>query len=92
MLGLLAVTFFAVSVLSALILLNPRENSFCVPFERAASILAGSLAAFILALAYGQPMPTPAEIVGIVLLIGAIALLSIAPHWGRARAAVAEAQ
>jgi drug/metabolite transporter (DMT)-like permease len=79
----LAASFFCVSILAALILLNPRENTFCVPFERSASILAGILAAYVLAVAFRQPYPTPAEVVGIVLLVAAIALLSIAPRWRR---------
>jgi hypothetical protein len=83
LLGVLSIAFFAVSILSALILLNPRENTFCVPLERAASILAGSLGAVFMAFAFGQPFPTPAETFGVVLLIAAITLLSVAPHWGR---------
>lgn len=89
-LALLSVFFFLVTIFSAVILLDRRENSFCVPFERAASILAGSLTAFIMAFAFDQPMPTGSEVLGIVLLIGAIALLSLAPRWGR-KQVVAEA-
>jgi hypothetical protein len=83
-LGVLTLTFVAVSIFSALILLNPRENTYCVPFERAASIFAGSLAAYILALAFGQPYPTSAELFGVVLLIVAIVLLSVGPRLNRA--------
>jgi hypothetical protein len=79
-LALVAVAFFLISILAALILLNPGENTFCVPFERSASILAGVVAAYILALAFHQPYPTPAEVVGVALLIAAIALLSLAPR------------
>jgi hypothetical protein len=64
--------------------LNPRENTYCVPFERAASIFAGSLAAYILAIAFGQPYPTSAELFGVVLLIVAIVLLSVGPRLNRA--------
>ena len=81
MLALLSLVFTAIAVFAALILLDPRENTFCVPFERAASILAGTAAAYLLAFMFGQPFPTRMELVGMVLLIAAIALLSLAPRW-----------
>lgn len=80
LLGILTLTFAAVSILSALILLSPRENTFCVPLERAASIIAGSIAAYLLAILYGQPLPTGAELLGVFLLIAAIVLLTVGPR------------
>lgn len=88
---LLALTFFAVSVFAALILLDARENTFCVPFERAASILAGVAAAFILSWWFGQRAPTGPELAGSVLLIFAVALLALAPRWEAKRRAAAPA-
>jgi drug/metabolite transporter (DMT)-like permease len=86
----MAFTFFLISVFSLLILLDPRENTFCVPFERAASILAGVAAAYLLFVLFGLEAPTPAELIGSALLIGAIALLSLAPRWdARRRAPIA---
>ena len=82
----LTVVFVVVSVVAALILLNPRENSFCVPFERAGSVLAGLGAAYILAVAFGQPYPTVPEVIGAGLLVAAIGLLSVAPRLGRTEA------
>src|SRR5215831_1456309 len=79
----MAVAFFAIAIFSALILLDPRENTFCVPFERAATILAGTIAAYLLAILFGQPLPTTVELVGVILLVAAIALLSLAPRWGK---------
>ena len=73
--------FLGIAIFAALILLDPRENTFCVPFERAASILAGTISAVLLALMFGQAMPTKMELIGMALLIGAIALLSLAPRW-----------
>jgi drug/metabolite transporter (DMT)-like permease len=81
---LLSFVFLGIAIFAALILLDPRENTFCVPFERAASILSGTIAAFLLAYLFGQPFPTRMELVGMVLLIAAIALLSLAPRWERA--------
>jgi drug/metabolite transporter (DMT)-like permease len=85
LLALLAFVFTFVAVFAALILLDPRENTFCVPFERAASILAGTITAYLLALMFGQAPPTRMEVLGTVLLIVAIAVLSLAPRWEAAR-------
>lgn len=82
----LSFVFLGIAIFAALILLDPRENTFCVPFERAASILAGTISAFLLAMMFGQPMPTKMELIGMVLLIGAIALLSLAPRWEKREA------
>jgi drug/metabolite transporter (DMT)-like permease len=69
-----------ISIFSLLILLDPRENTFCVPLERSASVLAGTAAAYILAaMALGKP-PTSAELIGAILLIAAIAILAVGPR------------
>jgi drug/metabolite transporter (DMT)-like permease len=85
----LAVLLFVVSIFSAIILLDPRENTFCVPLERSASIVAGIAASIILALVWGLPMPTTAEFGGALLMIAAVVLLSLAPAWDRRRLALA---
>lgn len=82
----LSALLFVVSVFAAVILLNPRENTFCVPMERSASIVAGIAASFILAMAFGLPMPTSAEIAGALLMIAAVVLLSAAPLLEKRRA------
>jgi len=64
------------SLLTALILLNARENSFCVPLERASSLLAGLGAAWLLHLAWNQAVPTSEEMSGAVLLLLAVTLLA----------------
>jgi hypothetical protein len=79
-LTLIAFTLTVVSVFSAVILLNPRENAYCVPLERASSLLAGVVGALILAAGWGLRAPTTAELVGAVILIAAIVLLSVAPR------------
>ena len=89
-LALLAFVFLGIAIFAALILLDPRENTFCVPFERAGSILAGVIAAYLLALMFGHAMPTRMELVGMILLIAAITLLSVAPRWS-AKASTANA-
>lgn len=76
-------TAFLVSIFSAMILLAKHENSYCVPLERSAGILAGLAAAFILAWTVGTPLPTSAELGGAVLLIIAILVLSLGPRMSR---------
>ena len=72
---------------AAIILLDPRENSYCVPLERASCLLAGFIAAFLLHWGWGLPRPTDAEIIGALLLLGAILLLTLAPRLARGNAA-----
>jgi len=69
-----------VGILGARILLDKRENTFCVPLERSASVLAGLVAAYILAQFSGLPSPTGGELAGAVLLIGALVVLSLGPR------------
>jgi hypothetical protein len=82
---LIGLTLTIISVFAVIILLDPRENAYCVPLERAASLIAGVGGSVILALVWGLRMPRPAELAGAVILIAAIALLSLAPRWSRTR-------
>ncbi len=71
-------------VFGALILLDGRENAFCVPVNRASSVLAGVLASAVLAgLALAEPVPT-SELLGAALVLGAIVALA-APSLARRR-------
>ncbi|ESQ89218.1 membrane protein [Asticcacaulis sp. AC460] len=72
-----------ISVLAAVILLDKRENSYCVPLERSASLLAGIIAALVMAWVWGLPHPTSAELTGAGILIGAIFLLALAPRFAK---------
>jgi hypothetical protein len=80
-----AVTLTIVSVFAAIILLDPHENSYCVPLERSSSLVAGLAAAFILHWGWGLPRPTGTEMIGATMLIGAIVLLTLAPKFDRER-------
>jgi hypothetical protein len=82
---LAALTLSIISVFAVLILLDARENTYCVPMERASSLVAGTAAAFILHWIWGYPAPTGVEVIGAALLIGAIVLLAMAPNVGRRR-------
>lgn len=90
MLALVAVFLFLVSVFAAVILLDKRENTFCVPLERSASILAGIIAAYLLAAFAGAAYPTTAELAGAVLLVMAVIILSVGPHLHKRPAAQAQ--
>ncbi len=57
-----AAVAFVQSILAASILLDPRENAFCVAMERAGSILGGLAATYVLWLGLNQPAPTSAEL------------------------------
>ncbi|MFZ3006811.1 MAG: hypothetical protein WA047_11575 [Phenylobacterium sp.] len=89
--AVMGLTLFVVSVFSILILLDARENTFCVPLERSASVLAGVVAAYVLAFTLGLPKPTTAELIGSGLLVAAIVVLSVAPRLAARRLALAEA-
>lgn len=78
--ALAALLLFAISIVALIILLNPKENTYCVPLERSASILAGVAAAYILSWMLGRPAPTGAELLGAVLLVIAIVVLSLGPR------------
>ena len=79
-LAVLAALLFLISIFALLILLDRRENTFCVPFERSASVLAGLAATYLLAAMALSAPPSSAEVAGALLLILAIALLSLAPR------------
>ncbi len=83
----LAALLFFISIFAVMILLDRRENTFCVPFERSASILAGLAATYLLAAMNLGALPSDAEVGGAVLLILAIALLSLAPRFAAPAAA-----
>lgn len=63
-------------IFGGLILLDRRENTFCVPVNRASSVLAGVLATYSLAWFLGTRTPASREIGGAALIIAAIAVLA----------------
>jgi hypothetical protein len=66
-------------VFGGLVLLDARENSFCVPLNRAASILAG-LAASLALYVWGLSRPPSGwELAGAMLLVLAITMLWLGP-------------
>jgi drug/metabolite transporter (DMT)-like permease len=81
----IGVTLTIISVIAVMILLDPRENAYCVPLERAASLVAGVGGSVLLAWWFGGKMPREAELLGAAILIAAIVLLSVAPRLGAKR-------
>jgi uncharacterized membrane protein len=67
-------------LLAAMILLGNRENTYCVPLERSASVIGGVIAAYVLWRILNYPQPTTAEMIGVGLLITAIVILSFGPR------------
>lgn len=63
-------------VFGGLVLLDKRENTFCVPVNRASSVLAGLLASVLLTAVAGSPSLPSAEIGGAFLILAAIVVLA----------------
>jgi drug/metabolite transporter (DMT)-like permease len=68
-------------IFGGLILLDRRENAFCVPVNRASSILAGVLATAALSVWLGQRPVAPRELLGAVLVMIGMGVLSAPTLW-----------
>ncbi|MBI5549219.1 MAG: hypothetical protein HY901_35490 [Deltaproteobacteria bacterium] len=66
-------------IFGGLILLDKRENTFCVPVNRVSSLLAGIVASYGLWLFLNERRPPANELVGVALLAAAILTLSVGP-------------
>jgi len=77
-LWILLIGFFSqgTGLFGGLILLEPAENAYCVPINRSSSILAGLLATILLWLAFDAAPPSVHQLVGALIVIGAILVLS----------------
>ena len=67
-------------VFGGLMLLDAQEATYCVPLNRAASILGGVAASAALAIGFGLAYPTNWELAGAALLVAAIAVLWVGPN------------
>ncbi len=72
-------------IFGGLILLDKRENTYCVPVNRSSSILAGVMASYSLTLLLGARPPRTGELVGAGLIICAILFLTIPPMMEKRR-------
>lgn len=79
LLGSLLVGFLSqgTGIFGGLILLDRRENTFCVPVNRASSVIAGVLASLSLWLFAGGKPIALSEWIGVSLMIGAIVVLAL---------------
>ena len=74
-------------VFGGLILLDKRENTFCVPVNRASSVLAGLVATLVMGAFAGGKGLAGSEMVGAVLVMGAMTVLAWPTISARARPA-----
>lgn len=74
-------------IFGGLILLDKRENTYCVPVNRCSSILAGVAASYVAMWTLGGKGPSSYELGGAALIIGAILVLTL-PLLRRKRAPV----
>ncbi len=74
-------------IFGGLILLDKRENTFCVPVNRSSSILAGLGAAYSLTFLFGTAPPRASELAGAALIVAAILFLTVPGLLARRRAA-----
>ena len=75
-------------IFGGLIFLDRRENTYCVPVNRASSVLAVLIASLFLHAAYpAYAKVVAAEYVGAAFIIAAIGFLTIAPALAKRRAA-----
>ena len=85
LIALLGLLSQGTGVFGALVLLSPQENTYCVPVNRASSVLAGVFATLALAWLSGQRAPALSEWVGALLILMAIVVLSVPPLVQRRR-------
>jgi hypothetical protein len=67
-------------VFGGLMLLDASETSYCVPLNRASSILGGVVASTALAAIFAVAWPTPGELIGALILVAAIGVLWFGPR------------
>lgn len=67
-------------IFGGLVFLDPRETSFCVPINRASSVLAVLAASLLLAFTFAAPIPRASEWIGAGILLVALAVLTLAPR------------
>jgi hypothetical protein len=75
-------------ICGGLIFLDQRENTFCVPVNRASSVLAVVIASLILAAGFGTAYPNDEEWYGAALIVVAIGFLTIPSALSKRRKAV----
>jgi hypothetical protein len=72
-------------IFGGLILLDRRENTFCVPVNRASSVLAGVVGSYGLVVLFAARPPSDRELLGALLIILAIVALTVPPAMQKRR-------
>ena len=78
-------------IFGSLILLDKRENTYCIPVNRVSSVFAGIIATVALSITLAQPGVEINELLGAAILVSAILVLSFGPVIAKRRAAAREA-
>jgi hypothetical protein len=78
-------------IFGALILLEPQENAFTVPVNRASSVLSGLVASLLLTAFLDHPFPSDYELIGAVIIVLAIGVLAYPSVTTAIRARAAQA-
>lgn len=78
---------FTSAIFGTLVFLDHRENSFCVPVNRASSVLAGVIASYLMLWFPNQRAPQASQLVGAAFIVLAIGFLSIPPLLAKRRLA-----
>jgi protein-tyrosine-phosphatase len=73
---IIGILYSCLYIFGSRIYLDKRENTFCIPINRCASLLAGVTAAVILSMLFEKPFYTATQLMGAVVLILAIVVLS----------------
>lgn len=77
---LIGILYESLFIFGSLIYLHPREYTYCVPINRASSLLAGVIAAYLLAWLYDLSPPQTSTLVGLGFMLTAMALLAVGPR------------
>jgi protein-tyrosine-phosphatase len=74
---LVGVFYAALYIFGTLIFLNPREYTFCVPINRATTVISGIAASYAIAILFSKAGPSARDIGGGAILIVALGVLAI---------------
>lgn len=75
-------------ICGTLTLMDRRENTFCVPVNRASSVFSGIIASLLLQGLVGARPPAASEYAGAAFVIAAVLVLSLGPRAGRREASL----
>lgn len=77
---LIGAAYAALYIFGTLIYLDRRENTFCIPLNRSASLMSGIAAAYALSGVLGMPAPAWFELTGVGMIMIALMFLSPLHH------------